>query len=53
MTDSDDVLLAKTASLSETMPSISFQNSRFAPRFSVIASMTRSQSAKSPLSVVG
>ena len=46
ITDSDDVLVASTAP-SLTMPSSSRHISSFLPRSSVIASITRSQSAKS------
>ena len=46
MTASDDVLVANSAS-GLTIASSSFHISSFRPRFSVIASMTRSQSARS------
>ena len=45
-TDSDEVLVAKVAS-SFTTPSTSFHISSFRSRSSVIASITRSQSARS------
>jgi hypothetical protein len=46
-TGSEEVLVAKTAS-SLTIPSTSRHISSFASRSSVIASITRSQSARSP-----
>ncbi len=47
ITDSEEVFVASTAP-SLTMPSSSRHISSFRPRSSVIASITRSQSAKSP-----
>ena len=47
MTGSDEVLVAKMAS-SLTMPSTSRHISSLSARSSVIASITRSQSARSP-----
>ena len=47
MTASDEVFVAKIAS-GLTIASTSFHISRFRPRSSVIASITRSQSARSP-----
>ena len=46
ITDSDEVLVAQTAP-SFTIPSSSFHSSSFSSRLSVMASITRSQSAKS------
>jgi hypothetical protein len=47
MTGSEEVLVAKKAS-GLTIPSTSSHISSFPPRSSVIASITRSQSASSP-----